>query len=102
MAALIIVNYDIDDPEALDAYRREARPVLAAAGSRQLVNTTETVDLHEGPGAGHQTVVLRFDTVEAARTAWESEAYQAVLPLRLAATTPRSAILVETLPGVEI
>ena len=102
MAALIIVNYDVDDPDALDAYRKVARPVLAARGSTGLVNTAATIDLGEGPGAGHQTVVLRFDSVEAARTAWESEEYQAALPLRLAATTPHSAILVETLPGVEI
>lgn len=102
MAALIIVNYDVDDADALDAYRKVARPALAGHGSTGLVNTAATIDLGEGPGAGHQTVVLRFDSVEAARTAWESDEYQAALPLRLAATTPHSAILVETLPGVEI
>jgi uncharacterized protein (DUF1330 family) len=102
MAALIIVNYDVDDSEGLDAYRKVARPALTAGGSSTLVNTAETIDLGEGPGAGHQTVVLRFDSIETARAAWESDEYQAALPMRLAATTPRSAILVETLPGVEI
>lgn len=102
MAALIIVNYDVDDPEGLAAYRAKARPALVAGGSTSLVNTAETIDLGEGSGAGHQTVVLRFDTVAAAEAAWRSAAYQDALPMRLAATTPRSAILVETLPGVDI
>ncbi|MEY2960088.1 MAG: hypothetical protein RLZZ01_2656 [Actinomycetota bacterium] len=102
MAALIIVNYDVVDPDGMETYRSVARPALADRGSTALVNTSSTVDLGEGPGAGTNTVVLRFDSVEAAREAWFSEAYQAALPMRLAAISPRSAVLVETLPGVEI
>jgi uncharacterized protein (DUF1330 family) len=102
VAALIIVNYDVDDPVGLAEYRQSAGPVLRALGSTALVNTPDTIDLGEGGAAGSQTVVLRFDSIEAARAAWESDEYQAVLPRRLAATTPRSAVLVETLPGVEL
>lgn len=102
MAALIIVNYDVDDAEALGEYRKVAGPILRDRGSAALVNTAETIDLGEGAGAGHQTVVLRFDDIAAARAAWESDDYRAALPMRLAATTPKSAIMVETLPGVEI
>ncbi|MFZ9041315.1 MAG: DUF1330 domain-containing protein [Ilumatobacteraceae bacterium] len=102
MAALIIVNYDVVDPEGMEAYRAVARPALADRGSRALVNTSSTIDLGEGPGAGGNTVVLRFDSIDAARAAWFSEDYQAALPLRLAAIAPRSAVLVETLPGVEV
>ena len=100
MAALIIVNYDVTDPDGLAAYREVASPILRGRyGADGLVATTETIDLGEGQTAGTHTVVLRFDSVAAAREAWESDEYQAVLPMRLAATTPKSAMLVETRPG---
>ena len=57
----------------------------------------DTVDLGEGPGAGSDTVVLRYDSVEAARAAYDAADYQAVLGQRLAATAPRFALIVETL-----
>lgn len=97
MAALIIVNYDVVDAEGLAGYRALAGPILRGRfGAVGVVGTSDTIDLQEGPGAGTHTVVLQFDTVEAAREAWTSAEYQQVLPLRMAAITPKSAILVET------
>ena len=48
----------------------------------------------EGQGAGHQTVVLEYASVEEAQAAYDSEAYQAVLPLRLQATSKHFGLIV--------
>ena len=48
----------------------------------------------EGEGAGAQTVVLRFESLEKAREIYESGEYQAVLPKRLQATSKHFALLV--------
>ena len=95
MPALLILNYDVHDAGRLAAYREVAGPLLAAAGAR-VVTTTGTVDLGEGAPAGTHTVVWRFPDLEAARAVYDSDAYQAVLGDRLAASTPKLAVLVET------
>jgi len=97
MGALVIVNYDINDAEALEAYRVKASPVLTAGGAGRVANTDVTVDLGEGEAVvGKRTVVLRFDSVEAAKKVWLSDEYQALAAERWAATTPRLAMIVET------
>ena len=55
--------------------------------------------LVEGDGAGHQTVVLRFESKEEARRVYESAAYQAVIGKRLDATSKHFAILIDGMPG---
>ena len=98
MSALIIANYDVDDQAALDEYRKLAGPILRETyGAVGVVNTDRTLDLGEGAGAGSNTVIFRFESAEVARAAWESDEYQAVIGQRFAATTPRFAVLVETL-----
>ena len=98
MAALMIVNYDVSDRVALDAYRAAAVPLLVGPGLGSAVAISDTtIDLGEGNAAGRDTVVLRFESVAAAQAAYRSEAYQAILPDRLKATTPKIAFIVETL-----
>lgn len=98
MAALLIINYDVTDPEGLAAYRTVAGPILTAPGrGERLATTANTVDLGEGNAAGTHTVVLRFPSEAAARAAYDSDKYQAVVGGRFAATTPRVAMIVETL-----
>jgi len=41
-------------------------------------------------------VVLRFASVQAARAAYESDEYRAVLADRLRSTTPKTSLIVET------
>lgn len=95
MPALLILNYDVHDADRLTAYREVAGPLLATAGAR-VVTTTETIDLGESAPAGTHTVVWRFASLEAARQVYDSDAYRDVLRDRLAASTPRFAVLVET------
>jgi uncharacterized protein (DUF1330 family) len=98
MGALLILNYDVRDEDALMAYRQVAGPMLTGPGKGERVATTaETIDLGEAQPAGTHTVVLRFASVEAAQQAYSSAEYQAVIGDRVAATTPRVSMIVPTL-----
>ena len=98
MAALMIINYTVTDRAALDAYRAEARPLLVGPGLGEAVAISDaTIDLGEGTAAGSDTVVLRYETVEAAEAAYRTAAYKPLLQRRLDATEPIVAFIVETL-----
>ena len=98
MGALLILNYDVRDEDALLAYREVAGPMLTGGGrAERLATTVETVDLGEGGPVGTHTVVLRFPSVAAAREAYDSQEYQAVIGDRIRATTPRVSMIVPTL-----
>ncbi len=98
MAALMILNYGVTDRDALNRYRAAAGPRLIGPGlATPVAMSDRTVDLGEGVSAGSDTVVLRFESVEAARAAYESDEYQAVLGDRLRATTPKFSLIVETI-----
>jgi len=97
MPALLIINYDVTDAERLDAYREPAGVALLGPGKGSpVVVTHDTIDLGEGSGAGATTVILEFPSVESAQEAFASPEYQAVIGERLAATNPKSAIIVPT------
>ena len=95
MAAYLIVNCDIDDPDSYRAYQKGAVPSLGIGDTSRLVAYDTATTVVEGGGAGTQTVVLEFESMEAARAAYESEAYQEVLPQRLGATSNHFGVLVE-------
>jgi uncharacterized protein (DUF1330 family) len=98
VSALLILNYDVHDEPALLAYRQVAGPMLTGPGrGERLATTAETVGLDEAGPTGTHTVVLRFPSVEAARRAYDAAEYQAVIGDRLAATTPRVAMIVPAL-----
>jgi len=95
MAAYLIVNFDVDDGALYKEYQKGAVPSLGiGTDARLLVYDTASKQV-EGEGAGHQTVVLEFATIEEAQDAYDSDAYQAVLPLRLRATSKHFGLIVE-------
>lgn len=85
MAAYLIVNAKVTDAEGLDRYRAAVGPTLAGHEVEILVatNGAETI---EGDPAGQRVVVMKFPSAEAAKAWYHSEAYQAVVGMRLAAT----------------
>ena len=81
------MNFDVDDPDTYRQYQKGAVPSLGIGETSRLVAYDTETNQIEGEGAGHQTVVLEFDTMEEAQAAYDSEAYQEVLPIRYAAMT---------------
>lgn len=93
MAALVILNYDVDDRDGLDAYRDAAGPILLGPAAGEVVAiSSRTVDLPEGERAGTDTVVLRFPTVDRAREVLRSAAYEAIVGLRYRCTVPACGV----------
>lgn len=64
-------------PDALAAYAKVAGPALEAAGGRMLARGM-SADVRE-QGLMQRTVLIEFDSLEKARAAYESPAYQAAL-----------------------
>ena len=90
MAAYIIFTEDIHDAEALQAYGAKAVPtVLQYGGVPRIVGGAEVV---EGEWHGQQTVMIEFESVEAAKAWYDSPEYQAVVGQRHAAATSNAAI----------
>jgi uncharacterized protein (DUF1330 family) len=85
MAAYFVVNCTIKDPDLLNEYLAGAGATLGIAPIKLLAmdNESETI---EGQPAGERTVLLEFENKDDFRTWYHSEAYQAVIGKRHAAT----------------
>ncbi|XUL93396.1 DUF1330 domain-containing protein [Streptomyces galilaeus] len=88
----VILTESIKDPAGMDAYGRAAGPSIAEGGASVLVADGRP-QLLEGEWHGDRTVVLEFDSVEAARAWYESEAYGRAKPLRHAAADTNAVIV---------
>ncbi len=82
----------INDPEGLAAYAKLAGPAIWAAGGRNLVRGTPAKTLEAGMAL--RTVVIEFDSVASAISAYESPDYQAARKL-LGDTVERDIRIVE-------
>jgi len=85
MAAYFIAQYVVKDPKLYREYQAAAGTTVQASGGEVVVFdvAAETV---EGTPPGPQTVILKFESTEAAKAWYGSPAYQAVVGKRLAAT----------------
>jgi|SRR6056297_1737418 len=95
MAAYLIVNYDITDPDLYGEYQQGAAPALKVGEAAKLLVLDPASTVVEGENVGKQTVVLEFETREAAKEIYESGAYQAVIGKRHDATTNHFAVIVD-------
>jgi uncharacterized protein (DUF1330 family) len=85
MAAYFIAQYVVNDPKLYREYQAGATPTIQAAGG-ELVSFDVAAETVEGTPPGPQTVILKFESAEAAKAWYNSPAYQAVVGKRLAAT----------------
>ena len=85
MKALCIVYLNVDDWEGYDRYRSQVVPTLEPYGVKVLVRGGAFTTV-EGEMPFDRIVVLEFPSRDAAEAWYHSDAYQAVLPIRLAAT----------------
>ena len=74
------VSGAITKPEGMGAYISAAEPYLANCGARFLCRDLQT-DVREG-NAGHLTVIIEFESLAAAKAAYEAPEYQEMLQLR--------------------
>lgn len=86
----VIITEDIKDPAGMGEYAKLASQTMATATVLAFGPVVETL---EGEWHGTQTVLLEFESVEAAKEWYNSDAYQEALKLRLAAADCNGAIL---------
>ena len=89
--AYIIFTEDIHDKEAMDAYSAAAIPTIV--GQADVLAADQAVEVLEGDWHGNQTVVLGFESVEAAKAWYGSDAYREAIPKRQAAANCNVAIV---------
>jgi uncharacterized protein (DUF1330 family) len=86
----VILTEAIKDPEGMKAYGKAAR---AAMGGVSILAVDTAPKVVEGSWHGDQTVVLEFESVDAARAWYESEAYQKAAKLRQAAADCNAVVV---------
>jgi uncharacterized protein (DUF1330 family) len=88
----VIFTEAIKDPSAMKEYGKAAGPTIAQGGATVLAVETKA-EVLEGEWPGDQTVVLEFESVEAARAWYTSEGYTKAKALRQAAADTNAVIL---------
>src|ERR1700733_566154 len=79
------VELEVTDTAAYEAYHTAVPDIISAHGGRILVRGGDP-QLFDGIGPQRRRVIVEFDNPEAVRTFYNSDAYQAVLPIRLNAS----------------
>jgi uncharacterized protein (DUF1330 family) len=85
MTAYVVAQMQVNDPKMYREYASKIGSTAVPYGGRILA--AHDAEVKEGTPPYARTVIGGFPSLEAARSWYESEAYQAVLPLRLKSTT---------------
>lgn len=85
MAAYFIAQYVVNDPKLYREYQAAAAPTIHACGG-EVVAFDVAAQTVEGTPPGPHTVIVKFESAEAAKAWYQSPAYQAAVGKRLAAT----------------
>ncbi len=81
MSAYVIAHFTMKDPEKFKQYGAGARPTLDAFGGEFVTRGAVTEVLH-GSHDYQATVLLKFPDADAIHRWYNSEAYQANIPIR--------------------
>jgi uncharacterized protein (DUF1330 family) len=95
--AYVLVTELIRDPAVYQTYAEGARRTIQQSNGRVLVSDKNPAVV-EGQWHGSKTVILEFDSEEAARSWYDSPEYQAIVGLRHASTESNAVIL----HGIEV
>jgi uncharacterized protein (DUF1330 family) len=85
MPAYFIAHYTVKNPKLYKEYQAGAGPTIQASGGK-LISFDVAAETIEGEPPGPQTVIVEFESAEAAKAWYRSPAYQAVVGKRLEAT----------------
>src|SRR4030081_3573337 len=89
------VEVEITDPAAYEAYRAQVPDIISAHGGKILVRGGYPQPL-DGVMPHRRRVIVEFDSPEAVKTFYWSDAYQAVQPIRLKASNGFVCLLTGT------
>jgi uncharacterized protein (DUF1330 family) len=92
MAAYVIYQGEVLDPERYEAYKPLAAASIAAAGGRYVVRGGD-VEVLEGDEPAGRTVVLEFPTMQAATDWYRGEEYAAARQVREGAARARMYVV---------
>ena len=87
-----IVTEEIKDEDGMNAYAGKAVPTILQSGGKLIV-VERNAEVLEGEWHGTQTIIVEFDSVDAARAWYNSEAYQAIIGERHAAADSNAVIV---------
>ena len=81
MAAYLIVQVDITDPDTFEEYKKQVPGTLAAYGGEYIVRGGE-IDVLEGEWPMPRLVIIRFSSMAQARKWYRSPEYEGPHKLR--------------------
>jgi uncharacterized protein (DUF1330 family) len=88
----VIFTIAIHDQTGFETYVQKALPTLMLAAGRPII-VDDNPEVLEGKWHGSRTVVLEFDSVDAARAWYNSAGYQAIVDERHRAAETNVAIV---------
>ena len=86
MPAYVIAQMEVHDLQKYAEYASAVAPTVLPYKGRLLV-AADDADVREGERPYPRTVIGEFPTIEDARAWYESDAYQAIAPLRQQSST---------------
>ncbi len=92
MAAYVIVDIEVTNPEAYEKYREQVPPLVAKYGGKYLTRGGE-MEMLEGDWTPKRLVVLEFPSFQRAKEFYESEEYAPVKEIRLNATNSKMVLV---------
>ena len=92
MSAYVIADIEITNPEGYATYRPMAAESVTRHGGR-FIARGGAVEALDGGWTPKRVVIIEFPSMEAARTFYHSDDYQAALKVRLANSTGRVIIV---------
>ena len=87
-----IITEEINDEDGLNAYSGKAIPTVIQSGGKPII-VERNIEVLEGKWHGAQTIVIEFDSVDAARAWYNSDAYPAIIGERHAAAESNAVIV---------
>ena len=91
MAAYVIFDIEVTDPDKFARYRELAPPAIAAYGGRYIARGGPT-EVLEGSVTPNRVVILEFPSIERAKAWLESPEYREARELRRASTTTQAFV----------
>ncbi len=92
MAAYVIAEVEVTDPEGYKPYAALVPASIALYGGRFLVRGG-TAEVLEGDWPQRRRVIIEFPSMEAARAWWDSPEYEKPKAMRRAASNGRLVLL---------